>query len=128
MHSYYCFYLPKNLKLKMKNYTIILLFLFANHLSSVAQSPYDYRLSNDRQRTETGAIRTICPCEAAQFFSTWQNRLSNRSVIISQNCPLYTQAFSSNRASEGLTFSDFFKRFKRKRKVTYSKGSHIIPL
>ena len=112
----------------MKNYAIILLFLFSNNPSNNAQSHYDSRLYNDNSRTETGQIRTICPCEAAKFFSGRQNMLSNAPVIISPNCPQYTLAFSNNTASAGFTFSDFFKRFKRKRKVAYAKGSHIIPL
>jgi hypothetical protein len=110
----------------MKNNTLILFFLIINAASSVAQDKYDNRLYNASQRTETGQIRTICPCEAAQFFSNRQNMYANRPVIISQNCPQYTLAFSNNTTSEGFTFADFFKRFKRKRKVTYPKGSHII--
>ncbi len=112
----------------MKNYTIILFFLLYNSLLSLAQSHFDSRLYNQNQRTESGQVRSICPCEAAQFFSNRQNMYANRPVIFSQNCPQYTLAYSNNRASEGFAFADFFKRFKRKRKVKYSKGSHIIPL
>jgi hypothetical protein len=110
----------------MKNNTLILFFLILNAASSVAQDKYDSRLYNDNLRIETGQIRSICPCEAAKFFSNRQNMYVNRPVIFSQNCPQYTLAFSNNRQTEGFTFSDFFKRFKRKRKVTYPKDSHII--
>lgn len=111
----------------MKSYSIILLFIFSNLQSNSAQSHYDSRLYNDNFRSETGQIKTICPCEAANFFSNRQNMYANRPVIISQNCPQYTLAYTNNRAiTEGFTFSNFFKRFKRKRKVTYPKDSHII--
>jgi hypothetical protein len=112
----------------MKNYTIILFFLFTNLQASNAQSHYDSRLYNENQRSEIGQIKTICPCEETKFFNGRQSMMSNQPVIISQNCPQYTLAFSNNTASEGFTLSDFIKRFKRKRKVTYAKGSHIIPL
>jgi hypothetical protein len=112
----------------MKNYTIILFFLFSNLQASSAQSHYDSRLYNDNPRTETGQIKTICPCEAAKFFNGRQSMLSNRPVIISPNCPQYTLAYTNNQASQGFTFADFFRRFKRKRKVTYPKDSHIITL
>ena len=114
----------------MKNYTILLLFLCSNLQSNSAQSShYDNRLYEASPRTETGQIRTICPCEAAKFFSSREDIIGRRPVIISQNCPQYTLAFSNNRStSEGFSLSDFFRRFKRKRKVTYPKGSHIIPL
>lgn len=112
----------------MKNYTIILLFLCANLQSNTAQSHYDSRLYNDNQRSEIGQIKSICPCEAAKFFNGRQNMMSNRPVIFSQNCPQYTLAYTNARASEGMTLADFFRRFKRKRKVAYAQGSHIIPL
>jgi hypothetical protein len=112
----------------MKNYTIILFFLLLNSLSSIAQSHFDSRLYNQNQRTESGQIRSICPCEAAQFFNSRQNMYTNRPVIFSQNCPQYTLAYSNNTAYKGLTLAEFFRQFKRKRKVKYSKGSHIIPL
>jgi hypothetical protein len=118
-----------NTLIEMKSYTIFLIFLFINAAPSVAQDKYDYRLYNGLQRTETGQIKTICPCEAAKFFSSREDIIGRHPVIISQNCPQYTLAFSDNRsASEGFSLSDFFRRFKRKRKVTYPKGSHIIPL
>ncbi len=110
----------------MKNYTTILLFLFTHVQTSSAQSHYDSRLYNDNQRSEIGQIRTICPCEAAKFFNGRQNMMSNRPVVFSQNCPQYTLALSDNKAYKGFTLADFFKRFKRKRKVMYAQSSHII--
>jgi hypothetical protein len=112
----------------MKNYTTILLFLFFNLQASSAQSHYNSRLYNDNQCTSTDQIWAILPYEAAEFFNNWQNMLSNTPVTISQNCSQCPLADTNNRAFDGFTLSDFFRRFKRKRKVTYSKGAHIIPL
>jgi hypothetical protein len=112
----------------MKTSAVLVALTVGICLNLSAQSHYDNRQYTTSERTETGYIRTICPCEAAKFFSGAQNRFCNRPVIISQNCPQYTLGLSNNQASEGFSFADFFKRFKRKRKVTYSKGSHIIPL
>jgi hypothetical protein len=112
----------------MKTHTVITALFVGICLNLSAQEKFDNRLYNAPLRSETGQIRTICPCETAQFFNTRQNMYPNRPVIISQNCPQYTLGVSNSRAFEGLTLSDFFKRFKRKRKVSYSKGSHIIPL
>ena len=112
----------------MKNYTIIPLFLLTHFQTGTAQSHYDNRLYNDNQRSEIGEIKTICPCEAAKFFNSRQSIMSNRPVVFSQNCPQYTLAYSNDSAYKGFSFADFFKRFKRKRKVVYAQGSHIIPL
>ncbi len=112
----------------MKTSAVIAALTVGICLNLSAQIHYDNRQYTTSERTETGYIRTICPCEAAKFFSGAQNRFYNRPVIISQNCSQYTLAYNNNQASEGFSFADFFKRFKRKRKVVYPKDSHIITL
>ena len=100
----------------MKIYTLILFFLFTHQLS-FAQGQY----------TESAPIQSICPCETAKFFSNRQNVQAMRPFNFSSNCPQYVATFS-NVAPEGFRFSHLFKKFKKKRKELYAKGSSIIRL
>jgi hypothetical protein len=101
----------------MRIYKLILFFLSLNPLFSFAQGQY----------TESAPIKSICPCETAHFFNNRQNVQAMRPFNFSSNCPQYVATFN-NVSPEGFRFSHLFKKFKKKRKELYAKGSNIIRL
>jgi hypothetical protein len=95
----------------MKKINLCLLFLLTSCITIYAQ----------RQYGEILPMQTMCPCETAKFFRSRQDiQMTINPFNMSRNCyiPLAVPV-----SSEG---GYFFKKRKKKNKVSYPKGSHII--